>query len=134
MHRPHANTFDALRAQFRWDIPATFNFATDVVDHWARDPARLALLWSNAQGDERRYTFAEIADLSRRLASVLRDAGVNKGDRVIIMLPRLPAWHIAMVACFRLGAVPIPSIEMLTADDIAYRVVTAATASAVSAR
>ncbi len=134
MHRPHANTFDALRAQFHWDIPATFNFATDVVDHWARDPARLALLWSNAEGDERRYTFAEIADLSRRLASVLRDAGVNKGDRVVVMLPRLPAWHIAMVACFRLGAVPIPSIEMLTADDIAYRADTADAVAAVTTR
>lgn len=121
MHRPQAESFDVLRAAFRWEIPATFNFATDVVDHWAKDPARPALLWSNAAGAERRFTYAEIADLSRRLANVLRDAGVRKGDRVIVMLPRIPAWQVAIVACLRLGAVPIPSIEMLTADDIGYR-------------
>jgi acyl-coenzyme A synthetase/AMP-(fatty) acid ligase len=121
VHRPQAQSFDALRAAFRWEIPATFNFATDVVDHWARDPARVALLWSNAAGEERSFTYAAIADLSRRLANVLRDSGVRKGDRVIVMLPRIPAWQVAIVACLRLGAVPIPSIEMLTADDIRYR-------------
>ncbi|TWT08863.1 acyl-CoA synthetase [Reyranella sp. CPCC 100927] len=134
MHRPQADTFEALRAQFRWEIPATFNFATDVVDRWAGDPSRTALLWSNAAGDERRYTFAEIADRSRRLANVLRAAGIKKGDRVVVMLPRLPAWHIAMVACLRIGAVPIPSIEMLTADDIAYRARAAEAVGAVTTR
>ncbi len=134
MHRPQAATFEALRAQFRWEIPATFNFATDVVDRWAEDPSRIALLWSNAAGDERRYTFAEIADLSRRLATVLRAAGIKKGDRIVVMLPRLPAWHIAMVACLRIGAVPVPSIEMLTADDIAYRARAAEAVGAVTTR
>ncbi|HEX2891140.1 acyl-CoA synthetase [Vineibacter terrae] len=132
MRRPQADTFDALRAAFRWEIPATFNFATDVVDAWAREPSRPALLWSNAAGKERRYTFAEIASLSSRLANVLRSAGVRQGDRVVVMLPRLPAWQIAMVACLRLGAVPIPSIEMLTADDIAYRVEASQAVAAVT--
>ncbi len=132
MHRPQAGSFDGLRAAFRWEIPATFNFATDVVDAWAREPSRPALLWSNAAGEERRYTFAEIASLSCRLANVLRTAGVRQGDRVVVMLPRLPAWQITMVACLRLGAVPIPSIEMLTADDIAYRVEASQAVAAVT--
>ncbi len=132
MQRPRADSFDGLRAAFRWEIPPTFNFATGVVDAWAKDPARPALLWSNASGKSRRYAFAEIAALSRRFASVLSRAGVAKGDRVVVMLPRLPAWHIAMVACFRLGAVPIPSIDMLTADDIAYRAGAAEAIAAVT--
>jgi acyl-coenzyme A synthetase/AMP-(fatty) acid ligase len=132
MNRPHADTFDALRAAFRWEIPATFNFATDVVDAWATDPARPALLWSNAAGARRDFSFAEIAGLSRRLANVLRAAGVRQGDRVVVMLPRLPAWPIAMVACLRIGAVPVPSIEMLTAADIAYRVEAAEAVAAIT--
>lgn len=132
MHRPQADTFDALRAAFRWEIPATFNFATDVVDRWARDAARPALFWSDASGARRDFSFAEIAELACRFANVLRDAGVRQGDRVVVMLPRLPAWQIAMVACLRLGAVPIPSIEMLTAADIAYRAETADAVAAVT--
>jgi len=47
---------------------------------------------------------------------------VKRGDRVIVMLPRLPQWQIAMVGCAKLGAVPVPCIEMLTAKDVAYRI------------
>ncbi|HJQ58590.1 MAG TPA: AMP-binding protein [Vineibacter sp.] len=132
MQRPHADSFDALRAAFRWEIPATFNFATEVVEHWASDPARPALLWSNAAGERRDFTFAEIARLSRRFANVLRAAGVRQGDRVVVILPRLPAWQITMVACLRIGAVPVPSIEMLTASDIAYRAETSEAVAAVT--
>jgi len=113
--------YDQARRDFAWEIPARFNFAVDVVDRYAEDPARLALIWCDETGREERYTFAEISDLSCRCANALRDAGVRKGDRVLVMLPRIPQWQIAMLGCLRLGAIPIPSIEMLTEGDIAYR-------------
>ena len=113
--------YAATRDAFDWNLPETFNFGGDVVDRWARDPDRLALIWCNADGAEERYTYARIAALSNRLANALRAQGVGKGDRVIVMLPRIPAWQISMVACMKLGAVPIPCISMLTAKDIAYR-------------
>lgn len=109
-------------ADFEWQIPASFNFGADVVDHWARTADGPALIWCNAAGEERRYRFSDIARLSAKLASGLQQRGVRKGDRVVVMLPRIPEWQIAMVACMKLGAVPIPCIEMLTAKDLAYRI------------
>lgn len=111
-----------MRAAFRWDVPARFNFGTDVIDRWARERDGLALIWSNEAGEERRFAYSDIARLTDRFANVLRAQGIQKGDRVLIMLPRRPEWMIAMVGALKIGAVPIPCIEMLTARDIAYRV------------
>jgi len=115
-------TYSELVRDFRWDVPETFNFATDVVDQWAAERDGIALLWENASGEAASYRFSDISRLSCRLASALVAAGVGKGDRVIVMLPRIPEWQIALVACTRIGAVAIPCIEMLTVRDVAYRV------------
>jgi acyl-coenzyme A synthetase/AMP-(fatty) acid ligase len=115
-------SYDAMCAAFRWNIPETFNFGTDVVDRWARERDGPALIWENESGEERAYSYSDLSLLSNRLANVLRSRGVTKGDRVIVMLPRLPEWFISMIAAMKIGAVPIPCIEMLTARDIEYRV------------
>lgn len=106
---------------FAWDVPETFNFGADVVDRHAADPALTALLWSDAAGREERYSYADMARLTNRFANALAARGIVKGDRVLVMLPRIPQWQIALVGCLKLGAVPIPCIEMLTERDVAYR-------------
>ena len=113
---------DQIDASFRWEVPPTFNFSADVVDRWADDPARLALVTLDADGTEARYTYAEIAEAAARLANQLAAAGLRQGDRIVVMLPRIAEWQIAMVAATRMGAVPIPCITMLTPSDLAYRV------------
>ena len=117
--------YQHLRAEYRLNIPETFNFGTDVVDAWAKDDARNAaapaLIWCNAEGRERSYSFAEIADLTDRFAAALERRGIAKGDRVLVMLPRIPAWQVAMVAVLKLGAIAIPCVTMLTEKDLAYR-------------
>jgi acyl-coenzyme A synthetase/AMP-(fatty) acid ligase len=109
------------QAGFKWDVPATFNFGADVVDRFAEDPERVALLWSCAEGREERYTYADIARLTNRFANLLAGEGIRKGDRVLVMLPRVPQWQVSLVGCLKLGAVPIPCIDMLTERDVAYR-------------
>lgn len=107
---------------FRWDVPETFNFSADVVDRWAADPDRLALITADEPGNEHRYTYADIAAAASRVANLLAEQGLRQGDRIIVMLPRIAEWQIAMVAATRMGVVPIPCITMLTASDLAYRV------------
>ncbi|ALR19097.1 acyl-CoA synthetase [Sphingobium baderi] len=114
--------YAATRANFRWNVPERFNFATDVVDRWAAENDGWALIWSNGSGEERRFRFSDISSAAARCASALAARGIVKGDRVLIMTPRIPEWQIAMVGCLRLGAVPIPSIEMLTHKDLNYRI------------
>ena len=116
--KPYAD----LVRDFRWDIPETFNFGVDVVDAWAAERDGPAIVWENAAGAEASYRFSDIARLSDQLAQSLRRLGVGKGDRVVIMLPRIPEWQISLIACLKLGAIIIPCIEMLTARDIEYRV------------
>lgn len=122
LDKPVVESHAAMCASFDWRVPKTFNFATDVIDRWASERDGPALIWENAVGDERTFSYSELAKLSNRLANVLRARGVEKGDRIIVMLPRLPEWFIAVIAAMRIGAVPIPCVEMLTARDIAYRV------------
>ncbi len=102
-------------------LPETFNFGRDVVDHMARDKDKIALIWCNDCNTERILTFQEIAESSNQVANWLIEQDVSQGDRVIVMLPRIPEWQICLTACLKLGAVPIPCITMLTEKDIAYR-------------
>ncbi len=114
--------YETTWQDFKWQIPDTFNFAVDVVDRWAEDADRLALIWTDEHGNERRFTYAEISRRTKQVAALLARHGVGKGDRVLIMLPRRSEWQIAMVGCLRLGAVPVPCITMLTAADVTYRI------------
>jgi acyl-coenzyme A synthetase/AMP-(fatty) acid ligase len=125
-------TYDEVYRSFRWEIPPTFNFAADLVDAQAKDGQKLALLWCNESGREERYTYARIAQLSRRLGNVLRARGLKKGDRCIVMLPRIPQWQVAMVGCLRIGVIPIPCIDMLTAKDVRFRVEHSGAAGAIT--
>jgi acyl-coenzyme A synthetase/AMP-(fatty) acid ligase len=124
--------YEELYRRFRWELPEFFNFATDVVDRWAEDPAKLALIWCDENGREQGFTFREIAEHSRRLGNVLRGHGLRKGDRCIVMLPRLPQWQIAMIGCLRIGVIPVPCIDMLTEKDVRYRVEHSGAAAAIT--
>jgi acyl-coenzyme A synthetase/AMP-(fatty) acid ligase len=114
--------YRSIRDAFTWQVPEHFNFGVDVVDRLAREADGLALIWENEAGNRATYRFSDIARLTDKLANALRALGIGKGDRVIVMLPRIPAWPITMVATLKIGAVPIPCIEMLTARDLAFRV------------
>ena len=114
--------YAATCRDFRTEVPETFNFGADVVDLIAKDADGLALIWANAAGEEKQFLYSDMARLSARFASMLAARGISKGDRVLVMTPRIPEWQIAMVGCLKLGAVPIPAIEMLTAKDVTFRV------------
>jgi acetyl-CoA synthetase/medium-chain acyl-CoA synthetase len=107
-------------ASFRWDVPANFNFARDVIDELAGEDRR-GLLFVDTAGTRTEFSFAEIARESQKWAAALRDSGVRKGDRVIIVLPKIPAWLFAMLGLLRLGAVAVPGAEQLRAKDLLYR-------------
>lgn len=106
--------------------PEFFNFATDVFDRWADEkPDNLALWWvSEDRSQELRYTFDELRDLSRRAAKAFQKSGIRPGDPVIVMLPRVSEWWIAMLGLTRLGAVPVPCTPQLTPHDLNYRLET----------
>ena len=103
-------------------IPNNFNFAYDVVDAWAEvAPDKIALLWTNDEGEERRLSFADLKQQSNQAASYLKSLGIGRGDMVMLIEKRRLEWWITMLALHKLGAVPIPATHMLTSHDIVYR-------------
>src|SRR4051794_30843412 len=99
------------------------NFARDVVD--AAEPGRLALVELARDGARREWAFGEVAERSARLAGAFAAHGAGRGDIVLTLIGNRPEWVLAMVACFRTGAVVLPCNEQLRAKDLALRIAAA---------
>lgn len=110
------------RRNLQFIIPDNFNFAYDVMDAWAEEkPDKLALLWTNDQGEEHRLTFLQLKQRTDQVASYLQSLGIGRGDMVMLILKRRLEWWLVMLALHKLGAVAIPATHMLTEHDIVYR-------------
>ena len=119
--QPNMIDYEATYRGFRWDVPEYYNFAVDTIGQWARDPQRLALWLIAEDGTEQRSTYQQIAERSDRVAAGLRALGIGPGDRVLVMLPRIPAWWETFLALLKIGAVAMPGTILLTPKDIRYR-------------
>jgi acyl-coenzyme A synthetase/AMP-(fatty) acid ligase len=106
--------------EFRWEVPEHFNFGA-TIDHFATDPARVALLWEDQNGRRARLTFADISAQSARIANVLRALGIAPGDPILLVLPRISLWQAAYIGALKLGALVIPCTAMLREKDLVYR-------------
>ncbi|PCN48712.1 AMP-dependent synthetase [Curtobacterium sp. 'Ferrero'] len=117
-----AESAGAARAGFRWpDVGDSFNWATDWFDVVATDNDRTALWIVDADGDHR-WSYAEMAARSDRLAAWLHRHGVARGDHVLLMLGnRLELWE-TMLAVMKVGAVILPTTTMLDTADLQDRV------------
>jgi len=117
----------------RLEVPEYFNFGFDVVDKWAQDRTKMALISIDSRGNQAQYhTFWDLKVLSDKYANALKTQGIKKGDRVFIMLPRIPEWYVVMIGLFKLGAIPMPGTTLLTAKDIEYRITQAEASMAIT--
>ncbi|HEY5142606.1 MAG TPA: AMP-binding protein [Solirubrobacteraceae bacterium] len=80
--------YDELRAEHRWVVPERYNIAQDVCDKHPRD--KLAMIWERHDGVRRELDWGELQDLSNQAANVLRDHGIERGERVAVVLPPTP--------------------------------------------
>uniref|UniRef100_A0A8C6Z5B7 medium-chain acyl-CoA ligase n=1 Tax=Nothoprocta perdicaria TaxID=30464 RepID=A0A8C6Z5B7_NOTPE len=106
------------------ELPEYFNFASDVLDKWAqlekdgKRPTNPAFWWVKDEGEEVKWSFEELGFLSSKAANILSEAcGLQKGDKVLVVLPRVPEWWLLNIA----RIVFIPGTSQLTAKDILYR-------------
>ncbi len=104
-----------------WEVPARFNFTRDVVEELAGDSLRKALTYVDREGIVDRRTFDEVAKDAARWAHLLRTR-LDRGDRVLVVLGKVPAWHGAMLGALKGGLVAVPCSDMLRARDLAFRV------------
>src|SRR3954470_20879318 len=95
------------------------NFARDVVD--AAPPERRALVALGRDGSRAEWSFGEVAEAAARAAGALAARGAGRGDVVMTLVGNRPEWVLAMLACFRLGAIALPCTEQLRAADLRVR-------------
>ncbi len=99
-----------------------FNFAFDIIDKLGRQkPNRRAMLHISEDGTERLFTFQDIKKESARAANYFKAMGIQKGDRVMLVLKRHYQFWFAVLGLHKLGAVAIPATNQLLAKDFAYR-------------
>lgn len=117
-----ATNYRDLRAGFSWQIPAHYNMGVDVCDKWADvDPGRLALVHVPAAGPVQEYSFGRLKASSNRLANVLENLGVSRGDRVAILLPQCPETAYGHIAVHKLGAISLPLFTLFGPEALEYR-------------
>ena len=105
-----------------YHFPDNFNYGYDVLDVIAREyPDRLAMLWRNDRGAEKRLTFGQVAALSNRTANLFRSRGLKKGDVLLTVLRCHWEYWVAALAAHKLGLILAPVYWRLTEEDLAYR-------------
>ena len=115
--------YNEIVAGFRPERPERYNFVRDVIDMWAQSaPDKLAMLWVDDAGQVRNRTFEEIRSSSCRAAHLLGDAGVRRGDTLVVLLGRQTEWWDVLSASLRSGLVVAPGTSQLSAADIKYRI------------
>ena len=111
--------YERIRAEHRWRVPERYNIAADVCD--ARDPEALAMVHEHFDGAVREVRWGELQELSNRAANLLAGAGVERGDRVAVVLPATAETAAVFFATWKLGAILL-SMSVLYGDDgIAHR-------------
>jgi acetyl-CoA synthetase len=110
----------AYRA-FEWPKLDRFNWALDYFDAMACDNAQPALWLIDDDGSETKLSFAALSERSNQVANKLRELGVRRGDRILVMLGNVaPLWE-GMLAAMKLGAVIVPATTLLTRTDLSDR-------------
>lgn len=117
----HREDYQTAYDQFKWPVMEKFNWAIDYFDVIARGNDQAALWVVDADGAEEKVSYAEMSERSNRVANYLREMGVRRGDRILMMLNNVvPLWE-TMLAAVKLGAVLIPATTLLSRDDIIDR-------------
>ncbi len=118
---PAATDFDAIRREFRWSIPERLNIAHQVCERHQQHGDRIAVYTENAAGERAEYRFADLKEFSDRFANALRAHGVERRDRVAIVLPQTIETVVAQLAIHKLGAISLPLAILFGPEALEYR-------------
>src|SRR5207248_5501133 len=107
-------SYEEVFAQHRWSVPERYNIAADVCDRHPRE--KLAMIHEDCSGNVRPISWGELQDDANRFANVLMAHGVEKGDRVAMLLPPTPETAAAFFGAWKVGAILL-SMSVLYGDE-----------------
>src|SRR5918912_832868 len=108
------SSYEEACSAHRWVVPARYNLAADVCDKHPRD--KPAMVWESFDGSTRELDWGELQDLANRAAHVLAANGVERGDRVAVVLPPTPETAAVFFGVWKLGAILL-SMSVLYGDE-----------------
>ncbi|RUM25037.1 AMP-dependent synthetase [Rhizobium vallis] len=133
MQLPSHDRYDDLYRDFSWRIPTDFNIGRAVSDDWAdRAPERVCLEHFSPDGHHGAMTYRALADRSSAFANALVSLGIERGDRVALLLPQSFATVIAHVAIYKMGAIALPLALLFGVEALEYRLKAAGTAAIIT--
>jgi acetyl-CoA synthetase len=121
---PEPDGYAALHAGFRWQVPAEFNMADVCMRRWAKDAraAQRTAVIATAPGQaDRAHSYGELFAQANRLANALQVLGVQRGDRVAIVLPQRFETAVAYMAVLQMGAVGMPLSQLFGPEALEFR-------------
>lgn len=102
--------------------PDTYNLTSEVERYARENPKRIALKWEDEAGETKEITYQELVKNANKIGNALLSHGLQQGDKVLIMVPRLIEAYEVYLGALKAGLVVIPSSEMLRAKDLQYRI------------
>jgi acetyl-CoA synthetase len=102
--------------------PERYNLTSEIEKHAISNPNKIALKWESEQGETREITYGNLIKRANQIGSVLLKRGLEKGDKVLIMVPRLIEAYEVYLGTLKAGLAVIPSSEMLRTKDLQYRI------------
>ena len=107
-------SYEQACAEHEWRVPERYNIAADVCDKHPRD--KPAMVWERFDGATRELVWGELQDLANQAAHLLREHGIERGDRVAVVLPPTPETAAIFFGTWKLGAILL-SMSVLYGDD-----------------
>jgi acetyl-CoA synthetase len=118
--QPTISSYEQALAEHSWVVPERFNIAAEVCDRHPR--SKLAMIHEHFSGEVREVSWGELQDLAGVLANVLSSLGVQRGDRVAVVLPPTPETAALFFATWKVGALLL-AVSVLYGDEgIRHRV------------
>src|SRR5690625_2372455 len=107
----------------RQDLIATeqYNIAMEI-EKYAQEPERVAVIWEDDQGNKDQITYAGLIENANKIGNIFLEHGLQKGDKLIVMMPRVIETYAVYIAALKTGIILIPSSEMLRTPDLQYRI------------
>jgi len=128
---PTKDAYAELHDHFRWQVPADFNIAEACCTRWAHTD-RVAVRWETESGASGTLRYRELDQQARQLAAALQRLGVQRGDRVAVVMPQRPETAVAHIALSLLGAVAMPLSMLFGPEALAYRLQDSAAVAAIA--
>ncbi|OEH55039.1 acyl--CoA ligase [Oceanobacillus sp. E9] len=101
--------------------PEQYNIINDF-EKYAEDQTRIAVKWEDEKGESKQITYKQLFDNANKIGNLFLENGLSKGDKILVMLPRLMETYEIYLAALKTGIIIIPSSEMFRSKDLQYRI------------